>query len=338
MVRAGAGWHTRGMSTPRGPLLLLDAASLYFRAFFGVKGAMTAPDGTPVNAVRGFLDMIATLVRERQPLALVACWDDDWRPDFRVAAIPSYKAHRVAAGGGEEAPAELEVQVPIIVAVLAAAGIARIGAPGCEADDVIGTLTTRAVASADDVDGPGSVEIVTGDRDLFQLVADPAPGPGQIPVRVLYTARGLRNLETVDTARLAERYGVASGDGYADLAVLRGDASDGLPGVAGVGEKTGASLLREFGSLAAIRAAAADPDQRLSASLRTKLLAASDYLDVAPEVVRVLRDAPLPDVAATLPAVPADPAALEELAQRWALGGSVTRLTQALAERATQAD
>ena len=156
-----------------GPLMLLDTASLYFRAYYGVPETLTAPDGTPVNAIRGLLDMIARLVRARHPGQLVACMDADWRPAFRVAAIPSYKAHRVGPDGGEEVPPALAAQVPVIEEVLAAAGVAMAGAPGYEADDVIGTLAARAA---------GPVEIVTGDRDLFQLVDD------ERPVHVLYTA------------------------------------------------------------------------------------------------------------------------------------------------------
>jgi len=229
------------------PLLLLDTASLYFRAFYGVPESVRAADGTPVNAVRGLLDMVARLVTARRPARLVACWDDDWRPAFRVAAIPSYKAHRVAADGGEDVPAALVGQVPVIAEVLDALGVARIGAPGFEADDVIGTLTAREVARP--VGQRAPVEIVTGDRDLFQLVDDAAG------VRVLYTLRGIGELEVVDQARLVERYGVATGRGYAEMAVLRGDASDGLPGVPGIGEKTAVALLRRYGDLSGLLAA-----------------------------------------------------------------------------------
>lgn len=306
--------------TSTGPLLLLDSASLYFRAFYGVPDTVTAPDGTPVNAVRGFLDTIARLVTDRRPSRLVACWDDDWRPAFRVAAIPSYKEHRLAADGGEEVPPALTAQVPVIVEALAALGVARVGAPGYEADDVIGTLTDRAVTSR----ARGGVEIVTGDRDLFQLVDDDAG------VVVLYTARGLRNLEHVDQARLRERYGVATGEAYADMAILRGDPSDGLPGVAGVGEKTAAGLLARHGSLAGLRAAVDAEDGTVSATQRARLRAARDYLDVAPLVVRVARDAPVGQVDDALPATPADPEAVLALAERWNLGSPMTRVVEAL--------
>ncbi|WP_284248730.1 5'-3' exonuclease [Litorihabitans aurantiacus] len=320
-------------------LLLLDAASMYFRSFYGVKGDVTAPDGSPVGAVRGFTDAVATLVATRRPSHVVACWDDDWRPAFRVAAIPSYKAHRVAGGASaagrdgaaEEVPDALVPQVGVIAEVLAAVGIARVGAPGCEADDVIGTLATRAVA--DPPAGVDAVEIVTGDRDLFQLVDEPATSASGVPVRVLYTGRGMRNLETVDTARLVEKYGVADGEGYAAMAALRGDPSDGLPGVAGVGEKTAAGLLGTYGSLGGVVAAAQDTaERRMSPSVRGKILAALDYLAVAPTVVRVLRDAELPAHESLLPPRPRDPETLEQLAERWGLTSSVERLVAALAK------
>jgi 5'-3' exonuclease len=297
--------------------MLLDAASLYFRAFYGVPTSVTAPDGRPVNAVRGFLDMTARLVTAHRPDRLVACWDDDWRPAFRVAALPSYKAHRVGGDGGEEVPEELGPQVPVLVEVLAAAGIARVGAPGYEADDVIGTLATRA---------RGPVDVVTGDRDLFQLVDD-ARG-----IRVLYTARGVADLEPVDEAVVAAKYDIP-GRAYADFAVLRGDPSDGLPGVAGIGAKTAAGLIREFGDLAAIRAAAARtvvPRAPLTAAVLKKLQAAGAYLDAAPVVVAVARDIDLPAVEGALPRRPADPAALGALAERHGIGSSLKRLGAAL--------
>jgi 5'-3' exonuclease len=297
--------------------MLLDAASLYFRAFYGVPTSVTTPDGRPINAVRGFLDMTARLLTAHGPDRLVACWDDDWRPAFRVEALPSYKAHRVATEGEEEVPDELSPQVPILVEVLAAAGIDRVGAPGYEADDVIGTLATRA---------RGPVDIVTGDRDLFQLVDD-ARG-----VRVLYTARGIADIETVDEAAVAAKYGIP-GRAYADFAVLRGDPSDGLPGVAGVGAKTAAALINEFGDLAGIRAAAGRtviPRAPLTAAVLKKLHAAEDYLDRAPVVVAVAKQIDLPAVEGDLPRVPADASALAELAAAHGLESSLRRLGAAL--------
>lgn len=330
------------MSTRPGSLMLLDSASLYFRAYFGVPDSVRAPDGTPVNAVRGLLDMIARLVTDHRPERLVACWDEDWRPAFRVAAIPSYKAHRVvggaeaAAAGGpvaEEVPDTLAPQVPVIAEVLAALGIARAGAAGYEADDVIGTLTAREVAS-----GLGTpVLVVTGDRDLFQLVDDAAG------VRVLYTVRGIKDLEVVDAARLRERYAVGSGGAYADMAVLRGDPSDGLPGVPGIGEKTAAALLARYGDLPALLAARDAGDPGLTATQRRRLVEAEAYLAVAPGVVRVAADAPVelagaagvpadPD-AFRLPREPVDGEALVDLTARWGLESSVRRVLTALAQR-----
>jgi 5'-3' exonuclease len=301
--------------------MLLDTASLYFRAYYGVPDSITAPDGTPVNAVRGLLDFISRLVDEYRPTHLACCWDNDWRPQWRVDLIPSYKAHRVeyvVAGGPdvEEVPDPLEVQVPVIVDVLDAFGIAIVGADGYEADDVIGTLATEAGMP---------VEIVTGDRDLFQLVDDEAG------VRVLYTARGVGRHERVTNAVVREKYGVDAHQ-YADFATLRGDTSDGLPGVAGVGEKTAATLLGRFGSVDGIREAALDPDADLAPGPKSKIVAASEYLAVAPQVVAVARDIDLGKPDLRLPRTPVDPEALKELADRWGLSSPIARLVETLTD------
>jgi 5'-3' exonuclease len=300
--------------------MLLDSASLYFRGFYGVPDTVRAPDGTPVNAVRGLLDIIAKLVTEYRPESLVACWDDDWRPRWRVDLIPSYKAHRVAqeVPGGvdiEEVPPELVAQVPVIHDVLTALGVPVVGAAEAEADDVIGTLATGAA---------GPVDVVTGDRDLFQLVDDEAD------VRVVYTARGMSNLEVLTDAVVVAKYGIHARQ-YADFAVMRGDTSDGLPGVAGVGEKTATALLTEYGDLTGIEAAAADPSSGVKPALRARFAAAADYLAVAPTVVEVVRDLPLGAVDARLRLPTAEQrAALDTLAERWALGGSLDRALTAL--------
>jgi 5'-3' exonuclease len=295
-------------------LLLLDTASLYFRAFYGVPDSMTAPDGTPVNAVRGLLDYIARLVDDRRPTHLVAAMDESWRPNWRVAAIPTYKSHRVSVEGEEEVPDTLTPQVPIICDVLDAIGIARVGAPDYEADDVIGTLATSAT---------GAVEIVTGDRDLFQLVDDSAP------VRIIYIVKGVANREIIDEAEVARRYGIP-GRAYADFATLRGDPSDGLPGVPGVGDKTAAALIMQFGTVAAIVEAAQTSGEGFPKGAQAKVLAALDYLGRAVDVVRVACDVPLGPYDDRLPAVPRDPEALEELADRWGLNSSVMRVLTAL--------
>ncbi len=297
--------------------MLLDSASMYFRAFYGVKETMTAPDGTPVNAVRGFMDMISRLVRARNPDGLVACLDYGWRPTFRVAAISTYKEHRANPDGSEQVPDDLTVQIPIITQVLAAAGIAMAGADDYEADDVIGTLAARA---------EGPVEVVTGDRDLFQLVDDANQ------VRVLYIGRGVAKLEVMDEAAVAEKYQIP-GRSYAAFAALRGDPSDGLPGVPGVGEKTAAALVRTFGSIEAMLAAIDAGHGGWPGGTRAKLVAARPYLEAAIPVVAVARDAPVPPVNGQLPVRPPDPAALAGLDARWDLGNSLGRLMSALAVR-----
>ncbi|AHH18205.1 5'-3' exonuclease [Nocardia nova SH22a] len=309
------------------PLLLLDGASLWFRAFYAIPEKITAPDGRPVNALRGFTDMVAALITRHRPGRLVVCLDLDWRPDFRVALVPSYKAHRLdtaagAAAGAEEVPDTLTPQVGMIADVLAAAGIATAGAAGLEADDVIGTLATR---ERDD-----EVVVVSGDRDLLQLVRDEAP-----LVRVFYVGRGLAKAELLGPAEVAAKYGVPqenAGPAYADMATLRGDSSDGLPGVAGIGDKSAATLISRFGSLEALVAAVDDPDSNLARGVRAKLVAAQEYLKAAAPVVRVVRDAEVelsgPD---TLPTAPADPDRLDALATAYNAESPFKRLTAALA-------
>ncbi len=300
--------------------MLLDTASLYFRAFYGIpQDSMTAPDGTPVNAVRGLLDMIARLVRARHPGQLVACMDASWRPAFRVAAIPSYKQHRANPDGSEQMPEGLVTQIPVISEVLAAAGVAMAAADGYEADDVIGTLTARA---------SGPVEVVTGDRDLFQLVDD------ERGITILYTARGIGRLQVIDEAAVTERYQIPS-RGYAAFAALRGDPSDGLPGVPGVGEKTAAALVRVFGSVDGMLAAIDAGHGGWPGGSRAKLVAARTYLEAAVPVVQVAADAPVPQVDGTLPARPPDPAALAALDERWDLSSSLGRMMSALSVKPT---
>jgi 5'-3' exonuclease len=298
------------------PLLLVDSASLYFRAYFGIpESAARGPDGQPVNAVRGFLDMIATLVRGRQPDRLVCALDEDWRPAWRVELIDSYKKHRIAPSGGETVPDNLVPQIPVILEFLDAFGIAAVGAPGYEADDVIGTYAAQE---------PGPIEVATGDRDLFQVIDD-ARG-----VRVLFCGKGVANLEVYTDAAVRAKYGVPAA-GYADFAALRGDPSDGLPGVPGVGEKTAARIVERYGSLDAILTALDDPDAGFAPGLRSKLKAATDYLAVAPTVVRVATAIKLPRHNLSRPTAPAHPDRLLDLAAHWNVAGAVRRLVDALA-------
>ncbi len=302
-----------------GRLMLLDSASLYFRAFFGVPDSLKAPDGTVVNAVRGLLDFVATLTTKYQPEAVVACWDDDWRPAWRVDLLPSYKTHRVAEvivgePDLEETPDLLSPQVPIIAEALGLVGIPVVGAMGAEADDIIGTLAPAW-------DGP--VDIVTGDRDLFQLVDDAHP------VRVLYTARGVGNHDVVDNAWIRAKYGIDAAQ-YVDFAVMRGDASDGLPGVAGIGEKTAATLLGAFGDLDGILAAAQDRSSDIKPRVRQSLLDSQEYIDVARKVVTVSSDACPTDVIVRTPLTDDQKSALTTFGERWGLGGVPGRVIEAL--------
>jgi 5'-3' exonuclease len=289
-----------------GAALFVDAASLAYRAYHAVP-EIRADDGTEVNAAYGFVNFMSRLVTDRRPSRMQVALDADWRPQFRVDAIPTYKLHRVA--GPDDPPDPVDPQMKIIVEVLDAVGISVAAAEGYEAEDVIATLVARTI---------GPVEIVTGDRDLFQLVRDP-------DVKVLYTLRGVSELAHVDEAWIHAKYGIP-GQRYFDYAVLRGDPSDGLPGVRGIGDKTASQLVAKYGSLDAILDAT-----DLSATIRVKLRAAGDYLAAARKVVLMPRDAPVTAGEGTLPRTPSDPERLAALGRRYALEGAIKRLTEALA-------
>lgn len=294
--------------------MLVDAAGLYFRAFYAVPDSVTTPDGRPINAVKGFLDMAASLIDKRRPTRWVACLDLDWRPAFRVELIPTYKAHRVAHDGGEDVPDTLSPQVPVLLEVLTAMGLACAGAEGFEADDVIATLAER------DHD---RVEVVTGDRDLIALATD--------RTTVLYTGRGLAKMETLGPDEVLAKYGIPAAN-YADFAVLRGDPSDGLPGVPGVGEKTAAALVSRFGAIEDIVEAVQAGDDGFPVGAAAKVRKALDYLAVAPAAVRGRTDAPVAEVADDLPTEPRDPDRLAELAGSLGLQNSIGRMQTAIAK------
>ncbi len=310
------------------PLVLLDGASMWFRAYFGVPSSIKAPDGRPVNALRGFLDAVATVITRERPGRLVVCRDDDWRPQWRVDLIPSYKSHRVLEenpGGQpdvEVVPDELTPQVDMIMEILDAFGIATAGAPESEADDVLGTLTAR--------ESRDEVVVVSGDRDLLQLVRDEP-----VPVRVLYLGRGLAKATKWGPQEVADTYGVPverAGPAYAELALLRGDPSDGLPGVPGVGEKTAATLLAQYGSLDSVLSAAQDPKSKLSKAYRKKLLAATDYIEAARPVVAVSTDCKVNFSTSSdaLPLAAEHPRKVVKLAETYGVTSSIGRLQKAL--------
>ena len=285
-------------------LLLVDYSSLLYRAFHSV------PTSVAANGVYGFLSMLARLVVDRRPSGLAVAVDEDWRPEFRVAALPSYKTHRVAGPGDEPDP--VAPQETLGREVLAALGICVAAAAGFEAEDVIATLAARA---------RGPIEIASGDRDLFALVRDP-------DVKVLYPLRGVSTLLEVDEAEVGRRYGIP-GRAYGDFALLRGDPSDGLPGVPGIGEKTAATLVSRYGTLDALLAATDH-----APALARRLEAARDYLAAARRVVLPVADVPLPRLDLALPARPAHPRTLARLVAEHTLAGPVGRLRRALGQRA----
>lgn len=294
----------RHSTMPAGPLVIVDAATLYYRAYYALPESMTAPDGHPHNAVRGFLQTITRLLTRFEPRGLVAAWDVDWRPQWRVDLLPSYKTHRVATDDEiaalEEVPDTLGPQIGAIAELLTAWGIPVLGAEGAEADDVIGTMVHRH----------DEVIIVSSDRDLVQVVSDEAS-------LLQMTSGGMDKWPLLDPESVRTRYGVDPGS-YVDFAILRGDPSDGLPGVRGIGEKTAAALIDAFGSLEALLARAAeDPVRPLTPRLANALLASVDYLTAARSVVTLRTDVALPDEVDRLPLRVADPERLGEIAREW---------------------
>jgi 5'-3' exonuclease len=287
----------------------LDVSSLGYRAFFALGTAVRARDGRPVGMVHAYLDWVGRLLVSRRPDEVVHVYDHDWRPVARTAIYAGYKANRPPD------PEGLPEQFDLLRRVLDLTGMGQAETEGWEAEDAIGALCREA--------GPGDrVEIVSGDRDLIQLVRDPT-------VRLLYTLRGVSELLELDEAGVLARHGVPAGR-YADFAILRGDPSDGLPGVPGVGEKTARALVLAYGSLDELLADAAEERPRPGPllgkpGLRARLRAAADYLEAMQRLVPVNAEAPVRTWSGRR-----DDAALLALADELALTGPVRRLLAAL--------
>ncbi|HVS50147.1 MAG TPA: 5'-3' exonuclease H3TH domain-containing protein [Candidatus Dormibacteraeota bacterium] len=276
--------------------LLVDGSSMIFRAFYAIPQTTRAPDGTLVNAMRGFLDSLARYVTERRPRQVAVTTDEDWRPDWRVELIPSYKEHRTA----EPVPPALEPQMPIIMECLEAIGVDAVGLPDYEAEDIIASLVAKVTPP---------VEIVSGDRDLFSLIRDRE-------IIVLYPEKG--GIAVVDEAEVERRYSIP-GRAYADFAMLRGDPSDGLPGLAGVGAKKAADLVRKYGSVAAM--------------LEAGVFRSSDaeYLEKVQRLVPPVTDLKIEVPRGRRDRYPEDPARVEDLGRRYGVASSIERLVKALA-------
>jgi 5'-3' exonuclease len=297
-------------------LMLLDSASLWYRAYYGMPDTMVAPDGTLVNAIRGYLDMTARLITMYQPNRLVACIEGDWRPSWRISLFPDYKANRLEEGSTdeEEEPDTLTPQIPILLDLIDAFGITVIGIDDYEADDVMASYAVQE---------KGPVRIVTGDRDLFQMVDD------ERNVAVVYLAKGLSQHDLVDKAWVANSFEIP-GDRYALFAMIRGDPSDGLPGVKGIGVKGAAHIANHFHTIEDVIAAAESNHAALTPALVKKILAGRDYLAIAPTLVHCARDIVLPNVSLTLPRYPKDMKLIRQMQDKYALGASVDRLVSAL--------
>lgn len=295
-------------------LMLLDSASLWYRAYFGMPDTLLSPSGEPVNAIRGYLDMTAKLMSVYKPKRLVACIEGDWRPSWRVDLFPEYKANRLDVEGEEEEPDTLGPQIPILLDLLEAFGIPLVGVDDYEADDVMASYA---------VTEPGPTKIVTGDRDLFQLVDD------KRKVAVVYLAKGIANHDHVDIKWIANKYDIP-GERYALFAMIRGDASDGLPGIKGIGEKGAAIIAKQFISLPEVMKAAEKGDERLTPNACKKLLESAEYAKIAPKLVHCALDVPLPKLDLRLPKRPENLDEIYQYQKDYGLGASVDRLISAL--------
>ena len=296
-------------------LMLLDSASLWYRAYYGMPDTLLGPDGTPVNAIRGYLDMTARLVGIYKPNRLVACLDGDWRPSWRVDIFPAYKANRLEEEGEEEVePETLTPQIPILLDILDLFGIPVVGVDDYEADDVMATYAEVE---------PGPIRIVTGDRDLFQMVDD------KRDIKIVYLAKGISQHDLVDIKYVSDKYAIP-GDRYDLFAMFRGDPSDGLPGVKGIGEKGAAVIANNFATVEDALAAAHEAHDSLPPALAKKIIAGAKYLSIAPKLVRVARDAPLPKIDLSMPKAPADLSKLYQIKDQYGLGASIDRLIAAL--------
>ncbi|MFZ2228395.1 MAG: 5'-3' exonuclease [Candidatus Nanopelagicaceae bacterium] len=297
-------------------LMLIDSASLWYRAYYGMPDTLVAPDGTPVNAIRGYLDMTARLIGMYRPERLVACIEGDWRPSWRVSLFPDYKANRVdvATGEEEEEPETLTPQIPILLDILDAIGFPVIGIDDFEADDVMASFAVQHA---------GPTRIVTGDRDLFQMVDDARD------VAVVYLAKGISAHEFVNHNWVQEKYEIP-GDRYGLFAMFRGDPSDGLPGVKGIGQKGAALIANNFADVHEVIAGAEEAHPALSPSLVKKILAGRDYLAIAPTLVQCATDISLPQISLELPKRPKDLKALRKLQEQYGLSTSIERMISAL--------
>jgi 5'-3' exonuclease len=295
-------------------LMLLDSASLWYRAYFGMPDTLLSPSGEPVNAIRGYLDMTSKLVSQYKPKRLVACIEGDWRPSWRVELFPEYKANRLDVEGEEEEPDTLGPQIPILLDLLEAFKIPIVGVDDYEADDVMASYT---------VSEPGPIKIVTGDRDLFQLVDD------KRKISVVYLAKGIANHDHVDLRWISQKYDIP-GERYALFAMIRGDASDGLPGIRGIGEKGAAVIAKQFSNLEEVMTAAENEDERLTPNARKKLLESAEYARIAPKLVNCALDVPLPKMDIKLPKRPDNLDEIYQYQKDYGLGASVDRLISAL--------
>jgi 5'-3' exonuclease len=290
-------------------LLLIDSASLWYRAFYGMPDTLVSPQNEPINAIRGYLDMVSRLITQYRPRQIIAAIEGDWRPSWRVELFPGYKANRLDEEGEEVEPDLLSPQIPILLDVIEKFGIPVVGADDFEADDVIATYAKAH---------SGPIRIATGDRDLFQLV-DKSRN-----VKIAYLAKGISNHDLVDEDWIKQKYGIP-GERYALFSMIRGDTSDGLPGIKGIGEKGAAEIANTFSDIDEVLSALDNNSDRLPLKYQKKFRDSMGYARVMKKLVMCETKVPVPLEIPNLTWSDSLPPELLELKDRYGLGSSIDR-------------
>ena len=299
--------------------LLVDSASLWYRAFYGMPESSSATTNLPNNAIKGFFDGLARIITRYRPDEIGICLDDNWRPQWRVDLFPGYKLNRIESDAqgeaGEGEPDLLTPQIGPIIELCTLLGLHPISVEDQEADDVIATLAYSSEKS--------STRVVTGDRDLFQLVRP------TVDLQIIYLAKGISQHDLVDGSYISNRYGIPA-ERYGLFAAIRGDASDGLPGIKGIGEKGAAAIANVFTSMdAVIEAAKADSDL-LSSTHRKRILADLDYAGIAERLVTCRTDLIIEGANLNGWKERSNLIEFRRRAKDWELGSTIERITAAL--------
>jgi 5'-3' exonuclease len=300
--------------------LLVDSASLWYRAFYGLPESVSSSNNQPNNAIRGFFDGLARIISKYRPDEIAICLDDNWRPAWRVELYPGYKLNRLEIAGEEGSDQEAEPdlltpQIGPIIELCSLLGLATVSAEDQEADDVIATLAFEKAATP--------VRVLTGDRDLFQILKF-----GE-DVKIIYLAKGIANHDLVDRQYVEKKYGIPA-DRYSLFAAIRGDSSDGLPGIRGIGEKGAATIVNKFASMNEILIAAQKESNDLSPLHRKRLLMDIDYANIAEQLVTCRTDLAIQSSDLGLWREKGSIVEFRKRAHEWGMGTAMERIIAAL--------